>query len=78
MPRKDSNFLSCKNERGITVKCPNLVEWVNWTILLCKAGDKPYVPTLSELDEYCKSEDYNKCFFYLDLINKKKDIEKNE
>ncbi len=55
--------------------CPNLVEWIEWVILICKAGERPYVPNSSELQEYCKNEDYNKCIFYLKLTNKKEERE---
>jgi hypothetical protein len=45
-------------------KCPNLVEWVDWVILLCEKGNKPYVPDVTELRKYCKSEDYRGCPYY--------------
>lgn len=45
------------------MQCPNLVEWVDWVILLCKAGEIPYVPSLFELEEYCKTESHKKCPF---------------
>ncbi len=45
-------------------KCPNLVEWVDWVILLCEKGNKPYVPDLSELSKYCKSKNYSGCPYY--------------
>ncbi len=47
------------------MKCPNLVEWVDWVILLCKAGERPYVPSLFELEEYCNTENHKKCPFIL-------------
>lgn len=42
-------------------KCPNLVEWLDWVILMCKKGDMPYVPNSSELRTYCKSKSFGKC-----------------
>ncbi len=51
------------------MSCPNLVERINWVILLCKAGERPYVPTLPELHEYCKNEKYNNCPYYLNLAH---------
>jgi len=42
-------------------KCPNLVEWLDWVILMCKKGDRPYVPNSSELRAYCKNKSYGKC-----------------
>jgi len=45
-------------------KCPELVEWIDWTVLICKKGHKPYVPSYSELHSYCKSNNYDKCTYY--------------
>jgi len=52
------------------MQCPNLVEWVDWVILLCKAGEIPYVPSLFELEEYCKTKSYKKCPFTIEVIQK--------
>jgi hypothetical protein len=43
------------------MKCPHLIAWV---IESCKADCKPYVPSLSELEGYCKNEDHRKCFLF--------------
>ncbi len=43
------------------MKCPHLVCWV---IASCKAGDKPYVPSIFELDEYCNGLHHAKCPLY--------------
>ena len=43
------------------MKCPHLIKWV---IESCKADCKPYVPSMSELESYCKNEDHGKCSFY--------------
>ena len=43
------------------IKCPNLVEWLDWVILTCKKGDSPYVPNSTEVRSYCKNKSYNKC-----------------
>ncbi|RJQ23267.1 MAG: hypothetical protein C4560_00935 [Nitrospiraceae bacterium] len=43
------------------VKCPNLAEWQNWIILLCKKGSRPYVPKMSDLQTYCKTKNFSKC-----------------
>mgnify|MGYP001567648936 FL=1 len=58
------------------MQCPNLVEWVDWVILLCKAGERPYVPSLFELKECCKSEEHRRCpFYYLKNIAVKKEMD---
>jgi hypothetical protein len=44
-------------------KCPNLVEWLDWVILLCERGNRSYVPDIYELKQFCK-RDYHRCPFY--------------
>ena len=44
------------------MKCPHLIKWV---ISSCKALDRPYVPSLFELEEYCRTKGHRKCPFYL-------------
>lgn len=45
------------------MKCPHLLCWV---IASCKAGDNPYVPSISELNEYCNGMKHEKCPLYRD------------
>ena len=54
--------MNLRNITEDTMKCPHLITWV---IESCKADCKPYVPSLSELEGYCKNEDHRKCSFYL-------------
>ncbi len=42
--------------RGL--KCPYLTKWIIFT---CQAGEVPYVPSLFQLEEYCKSKQHKKC-----------------
>lgn len=42
-------------------KCPELVEWIEWTILICKKGNRPYMPSYPELHKYCKSINHDNC-----------------
>ena len=44
------------------MKCPHLIKWV---ISSCKALERPYTPSLFELDEYCMKREHRKCPFYL-------------
>ena len=44
-------------------RCPNLVEWDEWMILVCNANEKTYIPSFFELTEYCKNKYYCKCPF---------------
>ncbi len=32
-----------------------------WTVESCTANDRPYVPSISEQSEYCKSDRFAKC-----------------
>jgi hypothetical protein len=53
-----------KGERAFNkgvIRCPHLIKWAIHT---CKAGDKPYAPSLFELMEYCTTGDHRKCPFY--------------
>ncbi len=53
-----------------TMKCPHLMKWVAPS---CKALDRPYFPSLFELEEYCKTKDHRKCPFYLkDIVRTNK------
>ncbi len=45
------------------MKCKHLI--ASWDISECSALEKPYVPTLFERGEYCKTIDHRKCPFYL-------------
>lgn len=45
-------------------KCPHLV---SLTVCACKAGSQPYIPSLFELDEYCRTDRHTRCPFYFGL-----------
>ncbi len=47
------------------MRCPHLVKCV---ISACKATEISYVPSLFELEEYCKTKSHRKCPFYLKKI----------
>lgn len=58
--------MNVRNQKEETMKCPHLIKWV---IESCKADCRPYVPSLSELEGYCKNKDHSKCAYYLrDLV----------
>jgi len=50
--------------RDCMMKCTHLVSLV---VCSCKAGDRPYVPSLFELDEYCRTARHSRCPFYLGI-----------
>jgi len=47
------------------MKCRHLnlfrLSRLDWSITSCLANDRPYTPSLSELNDYCKGEGYEKC-----------------
>ncbi len=51
------------NDRGGNMKCMHL-KTVS-AVSCCKASERPYVPSLFELVEYCRKRDHRKCPFYL-------------
>ncbi len=32
-----------------------------WTVKSCTANDRPYAPSISELQDYCNSSEFKKC-----------------
>jgi hypothetical protein len=44
------------------MKCPHLMKWVRVSY---KAFERPYTPSMFELEEYCRRKDHRKCPFYL-------------
>ncbi|MBF0505410.1 MAG: hypothetical protein HQL09_01120 [Nitrospirae bacterium] len=55
--RRETGF--AKVQPG-ALKCPYLTRWLIYT---CQAGEDPYVPSLFQLEEYCKSKQHKKCPF---------------
>jgi hypothetical protein len=47
------------------MKCTHLIKG---RILSCKALERPYVPSLYQLAEYCRSAEHRKCPFYLETV----------
>jgi len=51
------------HKQGGSMKCSNLIAGRDKAS--CYALEKPYVPSMFELAEYCKTIDHRKCPFYL-------------
>jgi hypothetical protein len=51
----------CCKESGM--KCIHIVK--SGTIYSCSSLEKPYIPSLFELEEYCCTNDHIKCPFHL-------------
>ncbi len=45
------------------MKCAHLI--ASQEMQACSALEKPYMPSLFELGEYCKKKEHRKCPFYL-------------
>ncbi len=56
-------------------KCHNFVEWLDGVILLCEKGDGFYVPKLTDIKKYCKSNDHRKCPLYIKFSNVSSNLE---
>lgn len=46
------------------MRCPHLL---NWTVSSCKADDKPYIPSIYELQEYCTVRAHKRCPLYMNV-----------
>lgn len=44
------------------MKCPHLNRWI---IATCKIDDRTYVPSVFQLDEYCKTRGHKRCPFFV-------------
>ncbi|MBI5204014.1 MAG: hypothetical protein HZA11_03760 [Nitrospirae bacterium] len=47
---------------------------MKWVVCSCIAAEKPYGPSLFELEEYCRSDRYKRCPFYLELVSEKYEV----
>ena len=43
------------------MKCPNL----NHSVPVCKSFDEGYTPSTFQLEEYCRTEAYKRCPFFV-------------
>ena len=50
---------------NITNKCPKLVEWSDWVILMCRNGNVMRIPDIAEMRSFCKSKTFVKCPYYI-------------
>jgi len=52
-------------KKEITMKCKYLNQFrlseFGWTVESCTANDRPYAPSISELHDYCKGNEFKKC-----------------
>jgi hypothetical protein len=52
------------------MKCPHLRRW---TVAACRIDEKVYVPSVFQLEEYCKTSGHRKCPFFVKSLSVKKD-----
>ncbi|HUO76468.1 MAG TPA: hypothetical protein VMU21_02730 [Thermodesulfovibrionales bacterium] len=52
------------------MKCPHLNRWI---VATCKIDDRTYVPSVFQLDEYCKTGGHKRCPFFVKNVSEKKE-----
>jgi hypothetical protein len=52
-----------------TMKCPHLNRWV---VATCRVGEKIYVPSVFQLQEYCKTREHKRCPFFVKNVSENK------
>jgi len=50
------------------MKCPHLRRW---TVAACKIDDRVYVPSVFQLEEYCKKREHKRCPFFMKYCSEK-------
>lgn len=53
------------------MRCPHLL---NWTVSACVADDRPYVPSIFELQEYCTGKRHERCPLYVGLAHRGREV----
>ncbi len=48
------------------MRCPHLVDRM---VSFCKADDKPYVPSIYELQEYCTAGKHQRCPLFISEVD---------
>ena len=66
--RDTAHRAPCRKEG--TMKCAHLFK--QKILSSCKALEQPYMPSIFQLAEYCKTTDHKKCPFYLKGIIREK------
>jgi hypothetical protein len=53
------------------MKCPYLKRWL---VATCMIEDKIYVPSIFQLQEYCKTKGHKKCPFFMKNFSEKEEV----
>ena len=53
------------------MKCPHLRRW---TVAACRIDEKVYVPSVFQLEEYCKTREHKKCPFFVKYCSENKKV----
>lgn len=61
-----------KNIMEEAMECPYLN---NWRVVTCIVNNKLYIPSLFELEEYCKTKSHKKCPFLLRNTDMKREVD---
>ncbi len=75
-PLSEVIYMNVSGQRtfSVSITCPNLLEWTGWESAFCRLRYMvPDVLTSSEIQEYCRNDNYCRCVFYmnqLDMVSK--------
>lgn len=58
--RRAASCITLKKYVAKAMKCPHLLKWM----VSCEALEGPYVPSMFELEEYCRTRSHMKCPFF--------------
>ncbi len=53
------------------MKCPHLRRW---TVAACRIDEKLYVPSVFQLEEYCRTREHRKCPFFVKRLSGRKEV----
>jgi hypothetical protein len=53
------------------MKCPHLRRW---TVAACRIDEKVYVPSVFQLEEYCKTRGHRRCPFFVKHMNAEREV----
>lgn len=62
--------ISCQYMEEV-MKCPHLRRW---SVAACRIDEKVYVPSVFQLEEYCKKREHKKCPFFVKYYSENKKV----
>jgi hypothetical protein len=74
IPAKERGYFAAESihqDMEETMKCPHLHRW---TVATCKIGDRIYVPSVFQLQEYCKTRGHKRCPFFVKNVSENRKV----